>query len=156
MIKKLSDRQREIVAYLFWGVMTTLVSWGSYSLFILLLPESKYEVAFSNTLSWVTAVLFAFVTNKIRVFKSKSFTPSVVFKELWRFVASRLVTGVIELAGVPLLVGLGLDRKIFGIDGLLAKVTVSVIVVILNYVLSKLFVFKNAEAKQRTADEKTE
>ena len=156
MIKKLCEKYREIIAYLFWGIMTTVVSWGSYSLFVIILPESKYEVAIANTLSWITAVLFAFITNKIRVFRSRSFRPSVVFKELWRFVASRLVTGVIELAGVPLLVKIGLDQKIFGIDGLFAKVIVSIIVVILNYVFSKLFVFKNTERKQRTDTEESE
>ena len=156
MIKKLYEKHREIIAYLFWGVMTTLVSWGSYSLYVLLLPESKYEVAISNTLSWITAVLFAFVTNKIRVFRSKSFRPSVIFKELWRFVASRLVTGVIELAGVPLLVKIGLDRKLFGIDGLPAKISVGAVVVILNYVFSKLFVFRHKEKKEREEPETAE
>ena len=142
-IKNLFIKYKEIISYLFWGGMTTLVSWGSYSLFVYLLPESGYRVALANTLSWIAAVLFAFVTNKMWVFGSKSWEPSLVVRELWKFVASRLVTGVIENVGVPLLVKIGLNQKLFGIDGLPAKIIISVVVVILNYIFSKLLVFKN-------------
>ena len=61
--------------------------------------------------------------------------------------SARLLTGIIEMAGVPLLVKLGMDQKIFGVKGMMAKVVVSVLVVILNYVLSKLVIFRKKEEK---------
>ena len=146
-IKKYFIKYKETISYLFWGGMTTLVSWGSYSLFIYLLPESGYRIALANTLSWIAAVLFAFVTNKMWVFGSKSWEPALVIKELGKFVVARLVTGVIENVGVPLLVKIGLDQKLFGVDGLPAKIIISIIVVVLNYVFSKCIVFHKKDEK---------
>ncbi|MBQ8000912.1 MAG: GtrA family protein, partial [Ruminococcus sp.] len=84
-----------------------------------------------------------FVTHKLWVFESKSWKGSILLKELGSFVGSRLLTGVLEWFGVPLLMLIGLDQPILGIEGMLAKILISVIVVILNYILSKLLVFKN-------------
>lgn len=135
---KLYHTYKEAIDYLFWGGMTTVVSWGSYSLFVLL----GTGVFWGNVLSWVCAVLFAFVTNKLWVFNSKSWEGSVLFPELTKFLSSRVATGIFEMIAVPALVAIGLNQTIFGIDGMVSKVLVSVIVVILNYILSKLFVFK--------------
>jgi len=142
----LYHKYREAIDYLFWGGMTTVISWGSYSLFVLLLGSSLEETAtvfWANILSWVCAVLFAFVTNKLWVFNSKSWSSSVLFPELTKFLSSRIATGVFEMIAVPALVAIGLNQTIFGIEGMVSKVLVSVVVVILNYILSKLFVFKN-------------
>jgi len=132
--------------YLIFGVLTTVVSWGSYAAFEMafstFISNNIVLSAVANVLSWIVAVLFAYITNKLWVFESKSFKAKVLYKELAAFVGSRLVTGVLEWAGVPLLMLIGLDQSIFGIEGMLAKVLVSVVVVILNYVLSKLLVFK--------------
>ena len=135
---KLYHTYKEAIDYLFWGGMTTVVSWGSYSLFVLF----GTGVFWGNVLSWVCAVLFAFVTNKLWVFNSKSWEGSVLFPELTKFLSSRVATGIFEMIAVPALVAIGLNQTIFGIDGMVSKVLVSVIVVILNYILSKLFVFK--------------
>ena len=133
--------------YLIFGVLTTFVSWGSYaafaSLFGTFISNEVLLVAVANVLSWIAAVLFAYITNKLWVFNSKSFKRSVIAKEITSFVGSRIATGILEWAGVPLLMLIGLDQSIFGIEGMLAKVIISVLVVILNYVLSKIFVFKN-------------
>ncbi len=72
---------------------------------------------------------------------------NICIKEFISFVAARAVTGVIEIFGVPLLVKIGLNQRIFGVDGALSKVIVSVVVVVLNYVFSKLIVFKNKKNK---------
>lgn len=155
-IKELYLKYREIVDYLFWGVMTTLVSFITYSLFVLIFSEALGEnacvelfgmsfsisITLANILSWICAVAFAFVTNKLFVFKSKSFVFSVAFPELTKFLSARILTGVLEMAGVPLLVSLGLGMTIFGIEGAVAKIIVTVAVIILNYVFSKLFIFK--------------
>lgn len=146
-LKGLFLKYKEIIMYLIFGVLTTLVSWGSYALFEIVFGTFIHGTivlsSVANVLSWIVAVLFAFITNKLWVFESKSFKSAVLIKELVSFVGSRLATGVLEWIGVPLLMLIGLNQSIFGIEGMLAKVVVSVIVVILNYILSKLFVFKN-------------
>ncbi len=137
-ICKIYHAYKEAIDYLFWGGMTTVVSWGSYSLFVLL----GASVFWGNAGSWVCAVTFAFVTNKLWVFGSKSWAGNVVFPELGKFLSSRVATGVFEMVAVPALVTVGLNQTIFGIDGMVSKVVVSVAVIVLNYILSKLFVFK--------------
>lgn len=143
---KLYHTYKVAIDYLFWGGMTTVVSWGTYSLFVLLLQGTAMgesaTVFWANVGSWVCAVSFAFVTNKLWVFQSKSWNGSVVVGELTKFLSSRAATGIFEMLAVPALVAIGLNHTIFGIDGMVAKVIVSVVVVVLNYVLSKLFVFK--------------
>lgn len=152
-IMQLINRYGEVISYLFWGVATTLVSWGTYILFIFLFRngndvislfgmEMAVTVLVSNILSWVCAIIFAFVVNKLWVFRSKSWKKSVWISELWKFLSARIVTGILEIVAVPLLVGMGLDQTIFGVEGMVVKVLVSVAVVLLNYVFSKLFIFK--------------
>lgn len=138
-IKALILKYSEIIKYVIFGALTTLLNWAVYTCFVELTPIG---IGLSNAIAWVAGVLFAFITNKIWVFESKSLAPMILLKEFISFVAARIFTGVIEIFGVPLLVKLGLSRTIFGIDGALAKVTVSIIVIILNYVFSKLIVFK--------------
>lgn len=141
-IKDLVKKYWEVISYLFWGGMTTLVSWGSYSIFVYAFGDKEWNVAVANVLSWICAVLFAYVTNKLWVFNSKSWSLKVVLPEAAKFLSARIVTGIFEIVSVPLLVELGLDQTILGIDGMAAKVLVSVVVVLLNYVFSKLFIFK--------------
>lgn len=164
-IKGLFVKYKEIILYIIFGVLTTLVNWVTYwlveplissgmhgdelmfSLFGMDITYTTFAIFLANFIAWVAGVAFAFVTNKIWVFESKSWKPSVAFKEFWLFVAARLITGVLEWFGVPLLVAIGLNQKIFGVDGFAAKIIVSVIVVILNYVFSKLIIFKDKKEK---------
>ncbi len=141
---------REVFMYLVFGVLTTVVSWASYALFVRiverLVDSNDLQVSIANVLSWVAAVLFAFVTNKLWVFDSKSWKGNIVIKELGSFIAARLATGCIEWFGVPLLVKLGMDQELFGTKGMLAKIIASVLVVIINYFFSKLLIFKKKES----------
>jgi len=149
-IKELIIKYRELITYVVFGVLTTLVNWAVYTVLVFALPDGMQESAkltLSNAAAWVAGVLFAFITNKIWVFESKSFKPAVLIKELFSFVAARAATGVLEIFGVPLLVKIGLNQTVFGIDGAIAKAVVSVAVVILNYVFSKLIVFKKKKEK---------
>lgn len=143
-VKELFAKYKEIILYIVFGVLTTAVSFITYAVCTKLinLQNEIAGIAVSNVISWICAVLFAFVTNKIWVFESRSGDVKTIFGELWKFVASRLLTGALEWFGVPFLVYLGLNQTIFGIDGMLSKLIVSVAVVILNYVFSKIFVFK--------------
>ncbi len=153
MMKKIWNKYHEIIMYLIFGVATTVVSWVTYALFTKIIPVfpffgiADFNIIIANVLSWVCAVLFAYITNKIWVFDSKSWHMSVALKELGLFVTSRLATGVIEWVGLPLLIYVGINQTIFGVEGMVAKVLVSIIVVILNYVFSKLFVFKGNKQK---------
>lgn len=152
-IKELFIKYKEIITYIIFGVLTTVVSWGSYTVFVELL---SMKVFVGNLLSWICAVVFAYVTNKLWVFESKSWKPSIIGKEIVTFVASRGVTGVIEILCVPLLAKTGFDNIFYGIlekmnisigilftDGIYSKIFLSVVVVILNYFFSKFVIFKN-------------
>lgn len=178
-MKKLFDKYREIIMYLIFGVGTTVVSFLSYSIFEIVIPTITFwgitieHTTTSNVLSWLCAVLFAFITNKIWVFDSKSWKPSIALKELGLYFSSRIATGFIEWFGLPLILKLGehftqtgadgffaktfiwLSQPLFSIDGLIAKIAVSIIVVILNYVFSKLLIFKRKKTiSDMTSDEK--
>ncbi len=160
-MKKLWDKFHEFIMYMIFGAATTIVSFGSYAIFETVVPHISFfgitiaHTTSANVLSWICAVLFAFVTNKLWVFESKSWRPSVAVKELGLFVSSRLATGVIEWVGLPLLINIGVDQVIFGVEGMLAKILVSVIVILLNYVFSKLFIFKRKKTiSEITEDEK--
>lgn len=133
----MSRRFKEIFAYLFWGALTTLVSWLTYTLFVWLTGQ----LILSNVLSWVCAVAFAFIANKQWVFASHDWRAKTVWRELWGFLSARLITGVLELVGVPALAHMG-GEPLLGIEGLGAKIAVTVVVVVLNYVFSKWMIFK--------------
>ncbi len=137
-IKDLFIKYKEVIMYLIFGVATTLVNWIVYSL---LMKTSVINMTVSNAIAWFMAVVFAYITNKIFVFESKSWNPAEVWKEVVKFFSARIATGVIEIGGLPLLYYIGVKQSIFGVEGFLAKILVSVIVVILNYVFSKIFVF---------------
>lgn len=150
------NKYREIIVYIFWGGMATVVSWGSYTVFAYLLAGSTGELNFfsmkvsvavfvANILSWILAVSFAFFTNKVFVFQSKSWKMAVWVGECVKFVGARIATGVLEIVGVPFLVAIGLNQTIFDIEGIVSKIIVSVAVIVLNYIFSKLFIFKTAE-----------
>ena len=137
-IKTLFVKYKEILLYLLFGGLTTVVSWGSYAFFVLL----GLSVTSANALSWICAVLFAFVTNKLFVFESRSWALASTLREAGEFFGARILSGLLTLAGVPLLIRIGLDQPIFGVEGMLAKGTMSVIEVALNYVASKLVIFR--------------
>lgn len=144
--KELYLKHKEIINYLLFGGLTTIVNWASFSLFVKGFGMNSgiaYSVA--NVLSWVLAVLFAFVTNKLFVFESKTWAPATALREFFSFLSARLLTGVIEWVGVPFLTNHGLGTPLFGVKGLWAKITVSVIVVVLNYIFSKFLIFTKKE-----------
>lgn len=139
MISKLwSFLKSETGSYLFFGGMTTLIN---YIVFVAAL-EIGGGVIFSNTVAFIFAVAFAYFTNKIYVFKSKSWKASVLVKEILAFVAARIFSFLFETAGLWFTEDI-LESDDTGI--MIAKVVLSIIVVLLNWVLSKFFVFKKAE-----------
>lgn len=132
-MRALWEKYKSVFFYLVFGVLTTVINIVSYHL--------CYEVwgvpnVPSNIIAWVLAVAAAYITNKLWVFDSKSFAPEVLLPELWKFISCRLATGLMDLAimwvGVDLLLG----------PATLLKVGSNVLVVVLNYVFSKLVIFK--------------
>lgn len=134
---KLFTRYREMMVYLVVGVMTTAVNWAVYAACV-----ARLGVSVSNGIAWVIAVIFAFLANKWLVFESKTWQCKAVMREAALFVSARVVTGVLEIVLVPTLVAIGLNQTILGIAGMVSKVLVSVLVLILNFLFSKLFIFK--------------
>lgn len=154
---------KEIIMYLVFGVLTTVVSWGTYTVFINTVGLSVFV---SNLLSWVCAVLFAYITNKLWVFESKGWEAKLLIKESLSFIASRGATGILEIVLVPILEKLMFDSlfytllekldislKILFTEGIYSKIFISVIIAVLNYIFSKLIVFrkKNCEDSADTA-----
>ena len=150
MIKELYNKYKELILYIFVGGLTTIVNWGSYALCTKLIPVTNTErlVLYSNIAAWIIAVIFAYITNKCWVFESKTDTLSDMFREFVSFIGARILTGVMEIFGVPFLVMLGLDQTLFGVEGFLAKIILSIISTILNYVFSKLFIFKKGAVEK--------
>jgi len=138
----LYHKYKELINYIIFGGVTTLVNWVSYSV-----CEGVFDLSLrlSGVISWIVAVLVAFVTNKLWVFDSKSWNPALVMKEFVTFIGGRILTGIIEIEGVPRLVDWGFDMTLFGVEGLPAKILISVIIVILNYILSKFISFRTSK-----------
>ncbi len=134
LAKKVYQKQTEFINYLIVGVMTTIVSLLIYYVCVLTIldPSNALQLQVANMISWVGAVLFAYVANRQIVFKSKN---KSAFKEAMSFVGARITTLIIDMFMMFLMV------TTLGINDKISKLIVQVIIVILNFVLSKLFVF---------------
>ncbi len=139
-IKELFEKYKEMIMYLIFGVGTTAVNWITYS--ALTVTGAVVNKNIANVIAWVTAVVFAYITNKIWVFESKSWKLDVLIKEMGMFLGARVFSGIFEIGLFPILMWMGLNQEIFGVEGMVAKVLISVIVIVLNYVFSKLIIFK--------------
>ena len=132
-------KYKEIFNYLIIGVLTTLVSLVSYFILSRLLDISNnIYFIIANTISWLLSVTFAYFTNKKFVFESKTKGKNAL-KEAFKFVTSRLATFIIDLVIMFILV------KLIKINNDYAKIIVQIIVLVLNYIFSKLLVFTNKE-----------
>lgn len=132
-IKDLYLKYKEVINYLFFGGCTTLVSILTFYIFNKILGLNEHV---ANVISWILAVLFAFITNKKYVFESKVKDTKGLLKEIISFFGARLLTLGIE--EVILFVG----SNILHIDPMIVKVIGQVVVIVSNYFLSKLLVFK--------------
>ncbi len=147
-MKQYLEKYRELIVYFIVGCLTTLVNWVVYAAGV---EVFHLRISIANGIAWVVAVAFAYITNKIWVFQSRQWNVSFVLREAGLFVSARILTGILEIAGVPLLVKAGLDQSLFGVRGMWAKVIVNVAVLILNYVFSKLVVFRSGTKTGRGA-----
>lgn len=135
------DKHREGILYIVCGIGTCLISWGAYAIF----ANMGIDLAISNALSWFSGLMFAFITNKWIVFNSRSKRLYVVLKELSFFITARIFTGVLSIILFPILLWAGLDQSLLGIDGMVARITVTAVEIVLNYIASKKIVFTKKE-----------
>lgn len=133
----LIKKYKELILYLIFGVLTTVVSFLVQWLFkdVIVLPYAWL----TTFIAWFSSVLFAFVTNKLIVFESKK--KQGFFKELFLFYASRLLTGLLEIGAMALFV------DICHLNYWAIKIAANAVIIVLNYILSKFIVFKRNKTK---------
>lgn len=139
-IKALWVKYEEIIAYLIVGGLTTLVSWGAKFLAnFLLFDNTMYPTSFENgvlsIINWTAGVIFAYFTNRKFVFKSHD----PMLKEAPKFVLSRVSTLILDVVVMQVL------NVMMGVHLIIATVISAVLVIVANYVFSKLFVFNKKE-----------
>lgn len=132
-MKKLIESYKTIILYLFFGGITTLINIVVYMVCYDIFDISN---AISNILAWILSVLFAFVSNKFWVFESKSKNRLRVQKEFLKFVGGRIGTGLLDLLIMYICVDV-----LYG-PAFIIKIISNIVVIILNYILSKMLVFK--------------
>ena len=163
-MKKFLQKNREIIAYLFFGVVTTIASKGVYFL-VLAIAEHAFgmspsEVSFdivrsgAKLLDWIVGVGVAFITNKNWVFMSTKTSTSQTLSELGKFAVSRVGTGALDLvlsiAVVRILYATSYQSFTFVLEftpDLWSQIISSIVVIISNYVISKFIVFKKRKSE---------
>ena len=134
VIKGLYFEYKEVINYLVFGGLSTVVNFVSYFIFARIV---SIEEVTSSGLSWFCAVLFAYITNKLFVFESKTNNKKDFFKEIVYFFACRILSGILCDVGT-----FALMINVFGINDIIAKIVTQIMVIILNYVFSKVIIFK--------------
>lgn len=134
-IIELYYKYEEIISYLIVGVLTTVVSLATYYLLVytILNPKEAVELQIANIISWIASVTFAYFTNRKYVFKAKE---KISFKEGINFYLSRVSTLLLDMLMMYIFV------SVLRFDDKIIKLIVQIIVIVLNYVLSKFIVFK--------------
>ncbi len=144
------ERRREIILYLVFGILTTLVNLLVYGGLILIVPPrqilSEYVLGFhapvywyniASTIAWIVAVTFAYVGNKLYVFRTRNLQRYELLREIASFFGARVLSLLLfDLAGLSMCV------ELFHMNEFIAKLAMNVLVVIFNYVASKLVIFK--------------
>lgn len=131
-------KYKEKILYVFFGGVTTIVNIVTYSLLTRMVHINNMV---SNVLAWIITVLVAYITNKLYVFCSKSLNLMVVLRELTSFLVCRLVTLVIDMVIMYIFI------NILKINDIITKVISNVVVIIANYIFSKLVIFKKEDRR---------
>ncbi|WP_411828364.1 GtrA family protein [Paenibacillus elgii] len=131
------DKILIIVKYFFFGVLTTIINILTFKLLI----DGSVEYKLATSIAWMASVIFAFITNKLWVFNSRTKKWNDLFSEFTKFLFGRVSTYIVDLFGLMLLV------QLFKVDTMLSKIILNIIVIILNYFLAK---FSYYPGKERT------
>lgn len=140
MIKKQFQKHRELILYIFFGGLTTVVNWASYMVAVQLLGGAEKGVVAATAIGQILSILFAYVTNRKWVFVSKARGTSAVLAEMGRFFGCRGASFVLDI----ILMYMGVTM--LGVNDALMKLLSNVVIIILNYALSKLFVFRQKKS----------
>ena len=148
-IKRIYKRHKEMIMYFVFGVATTLVNLIAFYCLGLVGGSADHAYLIHNIIAWLVAVIFAYITNKLFVFESRSWKTKVLLKELCEFFGARIFSLGIEEIGLWLFVDLlNFGHISYTVAGfcltgeLVAKLALAVIVVVLNYFFSKFIIFK--------------
>ena len=133
-IKELYLKYKEIINYLVFGGLSTVVNFVTYYITARIIG---IEEVTSSGISWFCSVLFAYITNKLFVFESKSNSKKEFFKEMISFFLARIASGILCDVGT-----FALMVKVFNVNDIIAKIVTQIMVVIVNYVFSKLIIFR--------------
>lgn len=128
------DKYKEIIMYLVFGILTTVINIISYFLFSNVLGINKM---LSNVIAWILSVLFAYITNKLFVFKSKEYGFNKLKKEITSFFSVRVFSLLVDM----FIMWLGIN--ILNINDMFIKIISNIIVVLINYIFSKILVFNS-------------
>lgn len=132
-IKELFNKYKEVINYLIFGVLTTLVNYVSY---LILSKVFNVNYLASTVISQIISIIFAYVTNKLFVFESKTTNAKELIKEMVSFFGFRAVSLLLDMAFMYIFV------DVLKLNDVIMKLVSNVLIVVANYVFSKLFVFK--------------
>ena len=135
-MKELWEKYKSLVLYAVFGGLTTLVNMGAYWLCFNAIGIPNVP---ATIIAWLLAVCFAFITNKLWVFDSKSFDKKTLWHEIPTFFGARIATGLLDV----LIMYVAVD--VLKWDSMVWKLISNVIVIVLNYIASKLVIFKKKE-----------
>lgn len=138
-LKELAEKYEELIKYVIIGVITTIIN---YAIFAIFASVIKIDIHASNIIAWVVSVIFAYFTNKIFVFESKSFKIDVLVKEMVSFGGARVFSLLLEEIILYIFV------NVLNMNQLIIKLIANVVVMIVNYILSKFIIFKNSKEKK--------
>lgn len=134
MIKNLWLRYKELFFYAVFGVGATVINIVSYRVLANTFGKKYFLIA--NIIAWILAFIFAFITNKLFVFESKSWEAQIAMKEFVGFLSARLATGILDTVLMWFFV------SVISLDDTLSKIIINILVIIINYIASKFFIFK--------------
>ena len=137
LLEPFYKKHKAVLLYLFFGGLTTVISIAVFWLFRY--PFGLNELV-ANVLSWVAAVLFAFLTNRVWVFRAPTKTPGEFLRQMASFYGGRVVTLLIEEAMLAVFI------TWLGFADMPVKIAAQIVVIVLNYFISKLFIFKKKNA----------
>lgn len=126
------EKKREMIQYIIWGVLSAVLNVGLFQ--ILILGSVDYRIA--NLITIIVVKIFCYVTNKFFVFRTPYEGLKVLLKEMMAFIFARGVTSILDYVGVLVLV------ELFKCQEMFSKCVMAVVVVVVNYIFSKFFVFK--------------
>lgn len=125
-------KKNEIILYIIFGILTTLINIISYALFTRVIMLDTY---ISNIMAWILSVLFAYLTNRKYVFKIDNYNISKKIKELFSFYGLRIASLIIDMFIMYILINL------INIDDLISKIITNIFVIVVNYLFSKYLIF---------------